>query len=497
MRFVVAAATALALITGYLLFFRSTENSLNLNREPLTVVQEVNDVELRTERIDSIEQEILRQSDETYPPVNSFIALLEGNSKQFESELQRVERLWHPGNSALLVEILRFSSNRNRIAAINRLLAKTSGNTKAKRPNEWYPSFWAMPYTPHPDYGEFKSLLYDDIDQSFADYFASDRQSTIRLDEVLWGGVRRDGIPPLKNPEVLPAAAADYLKDTDVVFGVVVNGEARAYPKRILAWHEMVKDQVGGESINGVYCTLCGSMIVYFTEDNEGHHYELGTSGFLYRSNKLMYDHQTRSLWSTIKGEPVIGPLVGKGIKLKSHFVVTTSWGEWKKLHPETEVLSLRTGHRRDYGEGVAYKKYFSTDQLMFGVPKLDNRLANKAEVLILRDQTLNTKPVAVAVDYLKTNPLLTLELDGTRALIVTDTSGANRAFEIGDQSFQFGDSPFRLLDDQGRQWSVREHALTSDEGNELTRMPSHRAFWFGWHAAHPNTELIRQTPTD
>ena len=91
---------------------------------------------------------------------------------------------------------------------------------------------------------------------------------------------------------------------------------------------------------------------MYQTEYN-GKHHELGTSGFLYRSNKLMYDQETFSLWSTLQGEPVVGPLVGQGIKLKQHHVVTSTWGEWKRRHPKTKVLSLDTGHQRDYGEGV------------------------------------------------------------------------------------------------------------------------------------------------
>ena len=112
-------------------------------------------------------------------------------------------------------------------------------------------------------------------------------------------------------------------------------------------------------------------MVLYETR-HKGVSHALGTSGFLYRSNKLMYDRETSSLWSTLHGTPVIGPLVGKGISLKRRSVVTTTWSEWKKRHPQTTVLSLDTGHRRDYGEGVAYQDYFSTDEVMFSVPQLD-----------------------------------------------------------------------------------------------------------------------------
>ena len=182
---------------------------------------------------------------------------------------------------------------------------------------------------------------------------------------------------------MIPAGEAEYLRDSNVVFGLEVEGDARAYPKRILAWHEMFVDEVGGVPVAGVYCTLCGSMILYETV-HDGVAYELGTSGFLYRSNKLMYDRATQSLWNTIWGRPVIGPLADRAIELKRRSVVTTTWGEWKRRHPETTVLSLETGHRRDYSEGAAYREYFATDELMFNVPQLDRRLRNKDEVLAL-----------------------------------------------------------------------------------------------------------------
>ena len=90
-------------------------------------------------------------------------------------------------------------------------------------------------------------------------------------------------------------------------------------------------------------------------------------------------------MWFTLKGSPVTGKLVGKNIRLKLLYVVTTTWKEWRLRHPNTKVLSLETGHERNYDEGAAYRDYFAKDKLMFNVPKTDNRLVNKAEVLALR----------------------------------------------------------------------------------------------------------------
>ena len=138
----------------------------------------------------------------------------------------------------------------------------------------------------------------------------------------------------------MPADEASYLEDGHVVFGVVAGGEARAYPKRIMGWHEMAIDRLGGVELTIVYCTLCGTAIPY-ESILDGRHVRFGTSGLLYRSNKLMFDHGTWSLWNTIMGEPVVGPLVGTGVRLTHRAVVTTTWGEWRRMHPGTTVLSL------------------------------------------------------------------------------------------------------------------------------------------------------------
>ena len=107
---------------------------------------------------------------------------------------------------------------------------------------------------------------------------------------------------------MISVSDAGYLEDGNIVFGIEINGDARAYPKRILAWHKMFTDTIGGVDIAGLYCTLCGTVIPYKT-NHKGTNYTLGTSGFLYRSNKLMYEKATQSLWSTNRGTPVLGSL--------------------------------------------------------------------------------------------------------------------------------------------------------------------------------------------
>ncbi|MDE2782318.1 MAG: DUF3179 domain-containing (seleno)protein, partial [Gemmatimonadota bacterium] len=259
-----------------------------------------------------------------------------------------------------------------------------------------------------------------------------------------------------------------------------------------LAWHEMFKDSIAGEHYTGVYCTLCGTMILYRSAHG-GVHHELGTSGFLYRSNKLMYDRATRSLWSTFAGEPAVGPLVGRGIVLEPRYVVTTTWGEWRRRHPGTLVLSLDTGHERDYGEGVAYRQYFATDRLMFGVPKLDPRLRNKDEVLALRFPDAPGEQLAIWVVFLSRNRVYHDRLGDTEFVVLTDASGASRVFESAGRRFTGWDSDSTVWDDSGARWAVTEGGLVGPAGERLERLPAHRAFWFGWYAQYPGTRLVRR----
>ena len=307
---------------------------------------------------------------------------------------------------------------------------------------------------------------------------------------VRWGGVRQDGIPPLRRPKMIAAQDAAYLEDEHVVFGLEVEGDARAYPKRILAWHEMFVDKVGGVPVAGVYCTLCGTMILYETRARRVAH-ALGTSGFLYRSNKLMYDQATQSLWNTIWGRPVIGPLATKEIELARRGVVTTTWGEWRRRHPDTTVLSLDTGHGVTTGEGAAYRDYFATDELMFSVPVLDQRLKNKDEVLGLIFPQNPDQPLAISAAHLSGNPVYHDRIGERRFVVLTDASGANRVYEANGVVFESWDRDATVRDVNGVSWTLTESKLSAADGRVLYRIPAHRAFWFGWYSAYAHTRLV------
>ncbi|MEE8238420.1 MAG: DUF3179 domain-containing protein [Gammaproteobacteria bacterium] len=422
--------------------------------------------------------------------VSSFMQLLLGDATAAEQAFEFIEEEWVPGFVPMSLEALYLATSTARSAQLVSLLEAKTQQQLGFDISAWYEWLWNQPDTSHPAYGDFKSALYSRIDPVFAGYFSSEREMDIRLDEIRWGGVRQDGIPPLRSPRMVSAADADYLADDNIVFGLEVNGDARAYPKRILAWHELFIDEVGGVPVAGVYCTLCGSMILYNTE-YDGINHALGTSGFLYRSNKLMYDQATQSLWSTLWGTPVVGPLVGRGIELERTSVVTTTWGAWRERHPDTVVLSLDTGYRRDYSEGAAYRDYFATDELMFNVPTLDRRLKNKDEVLGLLMAGTDSTPIAFASDFLQENSLYHDNVSDRDIVILTDRSGAHRVYEANGVMFADWDEFASVVDVDGVRWTLNEVRLESAEGRIRYRLPAHRAFWFGWYSAYPQTRLI------
>ena len=237
-----------------------------------------------------------------------------------------------------LIQALRFTRTDRReiVGALEALAGESAGDTW----HQWM--LWQEKHAevkPFAGFAGFKAALYARIDPAFSVFLHAGVKHEIRLEEIAWGGVVKDGIPALTNPKLLPAREAGYLTGDELVFGVSINGDARAYPLRILDWHEMFNDVIGGVPVSLAYCTLCGSGILFETTvKGREKPFVFGSSGFLYRSNKLMYDTATNSLWNQFTGRPVVGKLTGSGIELKTRPVTIASWAEWLKSNPGTKV---------------------------------------------------------------------------------------------------------------------------------------------------------------
>ena len=282
--------------------------------------------------------------------------------------------------------------------------------------------------------------------------FDTSRHS-IPIDDIYDEGPGKDGIPAILHPKFISAKEADktFLKKHDRVLGYVHNGQARAYPIKILNWHEIVNDRVGGTSIVVTYCPLCGTGMV-FDPQVKGRKLTFGVSGLLYQSDMLFYDHQTESLWSQIKSEAVTGKLTGARLKLLSS--KHTNWASWKANHPGTRVLSDKTGYRRDYDRDP-YQGYETSERLMFDVDQKSRKYHPKEKVI-----GIELGGVTKAYPFSELNKLKSPVKD------------------------VLGKTPIRIFYDHRS-----KTAFIRDE--EDGEMPSVAGFWFAWYAFHPETRIF------
>ena len=407
----------------------------------------------------------------------------------------------------VIVSLMRFINTQEvfekAVVTLNELTGQDFGDTPAAWP-AWFEWVGANldDYRPPDGYPQLKRRFLSSIHPGF-EQFLQGYEDTSRIEpfEIEWGGVAPDGIPPLEFPPNIPAEEADYLESHERVFGVSINGEHRAYPLRIMNPHEMANDVLGGEPISLAYCTLCGAGIAYHGKF-DGMETTFGTSGFLYRSNKIMYDRETLSLWNQETGQPVIGELADSGIQLNFFPTLLTTWGEWTDEHPDTTVLALDTGVSQpgryfpEDNPNATYYEYFHTPGTMFPVWLRDDRLEDKDVVLGVN---VGDAQKAYPVHVLQVERVVNDTLGEANVVVLaSEISQAAKAYERGDREFSRteGDAstgvPMQLVDKSGQVWDVTEEALVnaSDSSQTLPRIPTHSSFWFGWFAFYPDTEL-------
>lgn len=421
---------------------------------------------------------VTAQSDPDEALSRDAFQLFIGPSTGHAAIIEAIAARGKPDAAAILILALRFAQSEDPpiVAALEKI-------TGAKAGTDW--NDWMLWQEANPQVGVIKGFaklqarLYDRIDANFQNFLDGTQKHEIRLEEITWGGVVKDGIPALTNPKLIAAAEATYMTPDEAVFGVAINGDVRAYPLRILDWHEMFNDVIGGVPVSLAYCTLCGSGILFETQvSGRARPFVFGSSGFLYRSNKLMYDTETNSLWNQFTGRPVVGALTGSGLELKTRPVVITTWSQWLERHPSTKVLSLETGHKRDYSPGAPYGDYFASPDLMFPTNVDETKLKRKDQVFALRSSGTE-----------KAWPLKLFE----GGAVINDRAGALELVLIGDAAtrtvrayrseglkFEKGANASEVR--QGSDvWKITEDALTGPAGKSLTRLPGHIAFWFAW----------------
>ncbi|MCI0575771.1 MAG: DUF3179 domain-containing protein [Chloroflexi bacterium] len=304
----------------------------------------------------------------------------------------------------------------------------------------------------------------------------------------------RDAIPAIMAQERFFAAATstEWL-DGEYVIGLALNGEARAYPIRLLSSHELVNDTVGGEAVLISWCPLCFSAIV-FERTVAGRELTFGVSGMLYHDNLVMVDHQTNTLWSQLLGQSLRGALRQQRLTVVPS--ILTTWGEWKQLYPETLVLSAERLGQYEGELTDPYAGYYTS-----GAAGLAGDVAHPADV--------PAKALVVGVQvgaHLRAYPLPVLreaglvedELGGVPLLLVYDAAlqvvYVYRR-EVGEMGLSFAapEQHHTLRDQQtGSTWDWRTGQATSGElaGTRLTPYPATLAFWFAWAGIFPETQV-------
>ncbi len=238
-----------------------------------------------------------------------------------------------------------------------------------------------------------------------------------------------------------------------------------------------------------------------YSTEIDGERVEFGTSGFLYRSNKLMYDRKTDTLWHQFRGVPAVGPLVGSGLKLKVLPLTLTLWSDWVAEHPDTTVLDLETGvfpeesYTSESQNDSAYFAYRRQETTMFPVPERSDALGAKDQVFGL---TFNDEARAYPLSLFEESSVINDTLGGQNIVIIaTGAASGIRAYDRGGHVFSppvtgAGQSLI-LTDEDGADWQAQEDALVSLDGSAqpLKRLPSRDAYWFGWYAFYPHTGVF------
>ena len=408
-------------------------------------------------------------------------ALIYAPEDGFEAALDALVKRGKPDVVAGMIVTMRYRDSDARLAAG---ISKLTG----AKINNWNDAMlWQEQHAevkPHSSFRAYSEELFAQIDPRFSRFIGTDKtdpsKMKIRLEEIVWGGVQVDGIPSLDNPKLITAKAADYLLAEDLVFGVSINGDNRAYPLRIMGWHEMFNETIGGVPVALAYCTLCGSGILFETKvEGRAKPLVFGSSGMLYRSNKLMFDRETDSLWNQFTGEPVSGKLVDSKIKLKIRPVTITSWKNWLASHADTKVLSLDTGFKRDYGSGVVYEDYFGSPDLMFPtIVRDESQLKRKDYVFGIRELDVAR---AWPVDAFTKTHVINDQFNGRNVVLIGDAMTRTvQAYERGDVTFVSGKDASSLAAGNAV-WTVGDDALRGPDGKSLARLAGHVAYWFAW----------------
>lgn len=313
---------------------------------------------------------------------------------------------------------------------------------------------------------------------------------SIPVDKVIDGGPGRDGIPSIDNPifyDGNDARVDTYMQPVDLVIGVIRDGEVRAYPHRILDWHEIVNDEINGEKFTINYCPLTGSAFSWESKVG-GVETTFGVSGLLYNTNLILYDRLTESNWSQLTLECVNGQSLGDIPRTQQIF--ETNWVTWKTMYPNTKILANEQNLNRNY-DNYPYGPYRTNhDFFLFPLDPLNPALPNKQRVHAV---LAGNQSKAYTFDKFTGGKAVKDGFGGKNILVVGNEYMLN-SFELNSAqnnlTFSFGSasSGEYFTDNEGNKWLITGEAIEGPRtGQKLTPTKSFNSFWFALALFYPN----------
>ena len=297
----------------------------------------------------------------------------------------------------------------------------------------------------------------------------------------------------LTDPTVVPAAQMTELEDDEEVLGIALGGQSRAYPARFIAWHHIVNDTLGGRPVAITYCSICNSGVAY--DPLVGGTRRLFNVFGIYRGVMAMVDPSNETVWSHLTGEALLGPDKGKALAVLP--LVNTTWGDWKRLHPDTTTPRWETAYRRYYRAHVVSGRDYLPSMFPPTLKGLsDDRLMPSTLVLAVR---VEGKPRAYPFEALESSSGPVQETLGSTPVVafyvpVTKAAAAyDRRLDGAVLDFTRAAGQPGVFQDKGTrsQWTVEGLCVAGVlKGKQITRVFSLQAEWYGWSAYFPQTTV-------
>lgn len=305
-------------------------------------------------------------------------------------------------------------------------------------------------------------------------------------------------IPAISNPKFTSASQVNFLADSSIIIGVKINEMIRAYPLEIMDWHEVVNDQFGETPVAITYAALSGSSIALDRRvDNTI--LEFRVTGLLYNSNTILSEFETFSDYSQMLRQGIRGDFSGKDLLEYSVFEMT--WGKWKTLFPDSEVMNQNTGFNRPYGTYPYGDYQTDTTQIFFNLP-LD--IDSLKTIYPLKEKVLGVKVNSVVKGYGLDNfvdeefSLVTDELDGRPIIVIGSAthnfmvaySALSASGNLLTFSIQTTNNQVLLTDNEGGQWTIFGESV-ENPNVKLGRLESNIAYFFTWATFYPTFEIF------